>query len=225
MADLPLRAVWYATGNNIVLRADTARRCCHIRLESPDENPEERGGFRIPRLTEYAREHRLELLTAALTMLRWYVTATPPVRALSPWGSFEGWTARIRNTVVAARCPDPGATRRQLADAADTDAAALRALFEAWPSVDWHDEGVTTACIAQRVAQNDQRCATMRDALLEICETAHARDLTARRVGTALRKFRGRVMGTRRLSFREGGARERYWYIESCAANCDDMGN
>jgi hypothetical protein len=40
MYDGPLRIIWYATGNNCQLKADTARRVCHIRLESPDERPE-----------------------------------------------------------------------------------------------------------------------------------------------------------------------------------------
>jgi hypothetical protein len=35
IATLPLYATWYATGNNVILAADTSRRVVHIRLESP----------------------------------------------------------------------------------------------------------------------------------------------------------------------------------------------
>ena len=45
---VPLSAIWYATGNNVVLGSDTSRRTLHIRLESPEERPEERTGFRHP---------------------------------------------------------------------------------------------------------------------------------------------------------------------------------
>ncbi len=38
--EMPLLAIWCATGNNIILAGDTARRVCHIRLESPEERPE-----------------------------------------------------------------------------------------------------------------------------------------------------------------------------------------
>ncbi len=55
---VPLFATWYATGNNIVLAADTARRTLHIRLESPEENPEERSGFRHADLLTWVRAER-----------------------------------------------------------------------------------------------------------------------------------------------------------------------
>ena len=42
MASAPLYMTWYATGNNVMIGADTSRRVCHIRLESPVEKPEER---------------------------------------------------------------------------------------------------------------------------------------------------------------------------------------
>ncbi|MFH1924154.1 MAG: primase-helicase zinc-binding domain-containing protein, partial [Planctomycetota bacterium] len=37
VTDVPLTATWYATANNAILGADTARRVLHIRLESPEE--------------------------------------------------------------------------------------------------------------------------------------------------------------------------------------------
>ena len=38
--DGPLHVAWYATGNNVQLAADTARRCSHSRLETAEERPE-----------------------------------------------------------------------------------------------------------------------------------------------------------------------------------------
>src|SRR5262249_15945777 len=46
----PLLMTWYATGNNVSIAADTARRVCHVRLESDIEHPEERQDFRHPNL-------------------------------------------------------------------------------------------------------------------------------------------------------------------------------
>ena len=62
MAKSPLYMTWFATGNNVMIAADTARRVCHIRLESPCERPEERGGFRQPDLLAWIGENRAELL-------------------------------------------------------------------------------------------------------------------------------------------------------------------
>lgn len=216
MVDLPLRATWFATGNNIMLRADTARRCCHCRLESPEENPEERTGFQIPRLIEHAREHRLELLTAALTMLSWYGTSGRENCNLVPWGSYEGWSTLIRSCLTGLGAPDPATTRRQLAETADTEVEALRALFQAWPSVDWDRTGLTAGEIIERIKQNERACAPMRGVLLEVCKAAQPKDLTAERVGYALRRFRGRIMGGQRLDYRCGRSRQRVWLIASC---------
>src|SRR5262245_47892959 len=38
--DGPLHVVWFATGNNVQLHADTSRRVCHVRMESHHERPE-----------------------------------------------------------------------------------------------------------------------------------------------------------------------------------------
>ena len=46
IVELPLQTTFFGTGNNVVLRADTSRRVCHIRIDCPEENPEERTGYR-----------------------------------------------------------------------------------------------------------------------------------------------------------------------------------
>ena len=53
MVELPLSLTWTATGNNVLLEADTSRRTLQIRLDSPEENPELRSGFQIPHLVAH----------------------------------------------------------------------------------------------------------------------------------------------------------------------------
>lgn len=107
MVELPLTVTWCASGNNVMLAADTARRTLHIRLESPMENPELRTGFKYPNVKEYALENRSRLLSAALTILRAYCCAGRPRAGLPAWGSFEGWSAIVREAVVWCGLPDP----------------------------------------------------------------------------------------------------------------------
>src|SRR5262249_58713509 len=85
MAEAPLYMTWYATGNNVAVAADTARRVCHCRLESPEEWPEERSAFRHPDLLAWVGENRGRLLAAALTVLRAYCVAGRPHRELPAW--------------------------------------------------------------------------------------------------------------------------------------------
>jgi hypothetical protein len=111
VAEAPLYMTWHATGNNVSINADTARRVCHVRLESPEERPEEREGFTHPNLLAWVAEKRTQLLAAALTILRAYCVAGRPDQSLPAWGSFEGWTGLVRSAVVWVGMPDPGETR------------------------------------------------------------------------------------------------------------------
>jgi hypothetical protein len=88
--DGPLHVAWFATGNNVQLHADTARRCSHCRLETPAERPELRADVRYPDLRAHVRAHRGTLLSAALTMLRAWYTAGRPKNGLPPRGRSRG---------------------------------------------------------------------------------------------------------------------------------------
>src|SRR5262249_34402488 len=144
-ASLPLLVTWFATGNNPVIGADTSRRICECRLESPEERLEERRGFCPAHLLAYVQAERSRLLVAALANLAAYFRAGRPSMELTPWGSFESWSALVRSAVVWVGLPDPGETRRELATRADLDANALAGMLTGWSELDPFAEGVTTS--------------------------------------------------------------------------------
>jgi hypothetical protein len=75
---IPNTTLFVATGNNIRVGGDLARRCYRIRIDAKMARPWKRKGFRIPRLKAYVRKHRGELLAALLTMIRgWYAAGRP----------------------------------------------------------------------------------------------------------------------------------------------------
>jgi hypothetical protein len=90
MVDLPLSPVWLASGNNVILAADTSRRVAHCRLDSTNERPEERDDFQIPDLLAYVQEHRVELLAEgtveAVGLVRTMVGPDPPGDRLARHG-------------------------------------------------------------------------------------------------------------------------------------------
>jgi hypothetical protein len=112
---LPNVGTWFATGNNIEPVADTVRRVLMCRLVVDTERPQERSGFKRPLLAEYAQEHRAELLSAALTILRAYHVAGRPDQNLPAWGSFTAWSALVRGALVWAGCDDPFLTQQRAA--------------------------------------------------------------------------------------------------------------
>jgi hypothetical protein len=206
--DGPLHVCWYGTGNNVQLHADTARRVCHVRMETQDERPELRTGFKYPDLRAHVRASRGRLLSAALTILRGWFVAGRPRHGLTPWGSFEGWSGVVREAVVFAGLPDPGETRLALQKAADRDAVAMTALLLALEQMDPGRRGVTTAEIIDTLRPKDKTVkpegnpagptpawlADLRAAVEDLCGK-----LDGRALGYVFRRFARRNFGGRLL--------------------------
>jgi hypothetical protein len=196
--DGPLNVCWFATGNNVQLHADTARRVCHCRMETPEERPELRSGFRHKDLRQYVRENRGRLLSAALTVLRGWVAAGRPGHTLPAWGSYEQWSAVVREAVVFAGLPDPGETRLKLQNAADRDAEAMNALLSALEGMDPYRRGVTTAEIIGAVRKPAYPVPDWHGELESAVEDLCGR-LDGRTLGYRFRHFQRRNFGGRML--------------------------
>jgi len=199
--ELPLVPAWYATGNNVQVSADTMRRIIHVRLDCLSEHPEERTGFRHQNLLAWIDAHRGRLLTGALTILSAYLKAGRTANDLKPFGSFEGWSSVVRETVVWVGLPDPCLTRTRLAESADTTADALSQLIAAWKEYDWSSSGIVVSELlnmlypAQREhSPNDEASVAMRAALENLVGCPPGRVPTPRQVGNKLRQMRRRVL-------------------------------
>ncbi|MBP6829226.1 MAG: hypothetical protein KA978_00500 [Deltaproteobacteria bacterium] len=202
MVNLPLFMVWFATGNNIQPRGDLIRRALHIRLESPEDRPEDRANWRHENLAEYVREHRAELAAAALTILRGYCAAGRPAQGLKPWGSFEQWSDLVRGAIVWAGEPDPADTREELRAENDTTGQALVGLVEGWRAVAKRYGGACTARQAlDELARNESsanggneplRYEGLRSALGDLIRVLPGKPPTTHQIGVLLRRFRSK---------------------------------
>jgi putative DNA primase/helicase len=117
------------TGNNVRLRGDMVSRSIKARINSGLENPQERKFRRV--LDAYVREHRPELVRAALTVLRWNVSAGYPGLQHLSGTRFADWTRRVRSALVALGEPDPIETQKNIrvVDPAKTTLGALLAII------------------------------------------------------------------------------------------------
>jgi hypothetical protein len=226
MLEADLRVVWTATGNNVALRADTARRTCLIRLETAAEHPEDRSGFRVADIRGFVRQHRGRLLAAALTILRGYFAAGRPDQGLRPWGSFESWSGIVRSAVVWAGLPDPGGNRDELRESADSDSAALRAFLAALEDIDPERHGMKAAELLKIADGFDGGYSTeqrsdLKAAIEALCEAAGGK-VSQRSLGNRLSHFRGRVVGGSSLDFRMRSG-HRYWLVSTAASSTDDL--
>jgi hypothetical protein len=215
---LPLTSCWYATGNHVRLCGDVVRRVLHVRLESQDENPEQRTGFKHADLTGWIRQERSRLVSAALTLLRAYCLAGMPYE-LPPWGSIEGWSRMVRGAVVFAGLPDPGETRQALAESSDTDSATIYELQQGWKELaaDVGDSrnAMTPGVVASSLKNNPMRYQRIRDALSEVIHTNKGKDPSAADIGYVLRRYRGRVTDGQRFVLASIVRGQRTWAVES----------
>lgn len=217
--DLPLRTVWSATGNNLRFGSDLARRVLPIRLAATVENPEERTDFAHADLLGWVRENRPRLAVAALTILRAYFVAGSPQQQGGAWGSFDAWSALIRGSLVWAGLADP-LTTRETAKADDTSGAVVRGLVGGLLEIDEHGDGMTVREIVNELnaAGNEERFPTLRETVAEIATSRGAMD--HKRLGYALRKYRGRICNGFRLSGTPGHGGVLKWSAE----RLDDCG-
>ena len=215
IVELPMKAVWLASGNNTGLKADASRRVAHVRLECRTENPEERESFQHADLKSWILENRGRLVAAGLTILRAYFVAGRPKAKLKPWGSYEGWSDLIRQALVWVGADDPGSTRKALVQRADRVANGLAQFIDALDGYDPDKEGKTTAEIIQAItpdAFGNVRSLELKNAVAEICPGVGDKPPSVASLGKRIGKFRGRFIGNRSIDAHEEDHKSR-WYV------------
>lgn len=191
--EAPFNTVFFATGNNTTLQADTARRVVHIRLNSPQEHPEDRSGFRHPDLLAHVKQHRARLFAAALKILAAYIRAGRPSQNLRPMGSFEAWSALPRSATVWAGLPDPCLGRDGLEAVADSQIEELAELHAAFREYDPAGRGVVIADVLHELERDDASPAALKMKHAFELLVGHG-EISGRVVAAQLKKHRGRVI-------------------------------
>jgi hypothetical protein len=92
--ELPNKALFLITGNNLVLTGDTHRRVLIVRLDAQQEQPFTREFDFNPQDEVIA--NRQQMVVAALTIVRAYIAAGRPKAAKGRIASFELWDDLVR---------------------------------------------------------------------------------------------------------------------------------
>jgi hypothetical protein len=124
-------ATWLATGNNVGLSDEIVRRVVPIRLDAGVERPEERTGFRHPDLTSWTRQHRTELVSACLSLIRAWVDAGSPA-GTATLGRFEGWATVMGGILAVAEIPGFLSNRERLHAVSDPETREWQRVCQLW---------------------------------------------------------------------------------------------
>jgi hypothetical protein len=133
---LPNSALFLATGNNVRVVGDAARRFVVCRIDAKLERPYLRE-FPFDPL-QWVTAKRMEMVTAALTLVRGYIAAGRPRMAPGNTASFERWDELVRQVVcwVGTFDSNPGfgdpMQTIEKNDAEDPQKGLLRLVLEAW---------------------------------------------------------------------------------------------
>lgn len=216
------RAVVFASGNNVACKGDMLARVLSPRLETTHDNPE----LFIPRIKDlraWTLEHRLELVHAALTILRGYIADGSRDMGCPRWGGFESWSRLIPHALKWVGAADPMGARRGLEGDEDPERAASAALVDGWRrlcDVVGRPAGLT---IKQAVAilypppTREPKEPDSHDDLREAIESlTHARpglQPGTRQLGDALRKLKAKPIGGHRLRSEPAGQGTVRWVV------------
>jgi hypothetical protein len=133
MVTLPQHVTWVATGNNLQLGGDLARRCYWIRLDAHTSRPWQRTGFRHPDLLGWVSAQRGDLVHALLTLSQAWYHAGQPAAVTPILGSFEAWTRTIGGILTHVGVPGFLANLGDLyAQVDEGDSGQWTAFLHAW---------------------------------------------------------------------------------------------
>lgn len=199
--------VWIVTSNNAEIAADTERRLLSCHLAPQVERPADHGGHTVPDLDRYVLSHRRTLVLDALSVLVGYVQAGRPSQGLSHWGSYEPWSALVRNAVVWLGLEDPLASRGRLRES-DTRAGVLGRLLAtlavSMGGTPWH----TGDLLRSATGLGGE---ALREVLEELC---HPRPVGVAEVGRRLARHRDQWSGGLVLRRRLGRTKAWTWWVE-----------
>lgn len=207
MVEIENKTTMFATGNNISLVDDMARRSVLCNLDPNMERPELRQFDDDP--LSRILDNRGQCIADALTVVRAYKIAGSPGK-LPRLASFGEWSDLIRSALVWLGREDPLATMEKVRDA-DGRLANLRAFVAAW----WASSPGARRTAAEIVD------ASMNDTDLQVtmktfCNPRGNMDGVV--LGTKLNRVNGRVVdGMKIMCERDTHRKINVWWLENSA--------
>lgn len=129
--DLEVTATFVATGNNVVLSPEMARRSVRIRLDTGTARPWEDRRFKHEQ-PRWVLEHRAEVVHALLTLGQGWVAAGRPAPSIDPLGGYEQWSRVVGGIVEFAGFPGFLENAADLYASSDLESQDWEAFVSAW---------------------------------------------------------------------------------------------
>jgi len=209
MIELPHRAVWIATGNNMRVRGDLPRRCVWVRMDAQVARPWMRSisQFNHPDLRGWITENRGAILAAILVIVKAWTLANRPVPKDTPiLGGFESYCTVLSGVLTFMGAKDFLGNLDALYNEADTETPQLESFFGAWHEV-LKEEPYTAADLVRYINETEELKEVLPDVLAYTLEGKPGRNYAVR-LGQKLAKYQGRLY-TNRCVLKKAGTKQR----------------
>ncbi|MEF8753238.1 MAG: hypothetical protein V5B60_04730 [Accumulibacter sp.] len=201
---VPNRVLLLMTGNNLCLAGDMARRALVARIDPKSAQPFARD-FAIDPYAVCVAD-RQNMIAAALTLIRFYLSAGVERLGAGRMASFEQWDDWVRQTVIYVdRALDPGKfgdimEQVKANQANDPDQEALGALLRSWQMC-FGENAVTAAEVLKEAHSPFNTADASAGQLGAALEEFNPRggDLSSKSLGRILKFRLDRVVGDLRL--------------------------
>jgi len=142
--EIPVNCTWVATGNNVGMSDEIARRSVPIRLDAQVERPDARADWRHDHIEDWVIEHRGELVGACLTLCQaWFAAGRPKPTNTVRLGGYEAWSGVMGGILEVAGQPGFLTNLRKFRERADVVTDITKAFLERW----WSDRQSSTVTI------------------------------------------------------------------------------
>jgi hypothetical protein len=186
--ETPVNATIFATGNNLTIGGDLVRRALLCSMDAGCERPELRV-FNVNAI-EIAQARRGELVAAALTVLRaWHLTAPSNPLNLSPFGSFEEWSHRIREALIWLGRVDPCETLAEVRNS-DPHRDLLIAVIMQWQA----HLSLNTKYTVQEVIGLAVNTPSFYTALINVASSRSGQTVSNISLGRWLKRVQGKIV-------------------------------
>jgi hypothetical protein len=195
MVAVPNRATWMATGNNIDVGGDLARRCYRVRIDAKMAKPYERTGFTHPDLEDWVLVNRGRLLGALCTVVRsWWVAGRPQADTIAAMGSYTPWVRTMGGILHHAGVDGFLGNLSEFHATADLEASQWEGFLSMW-SAEHGETGRTASDLIRSMTGDSMAAGELRDTLPDDLSGYWDTHSFSRRLGHALRKRIGRHYG------------------------------
>lgn len=210
-ATVGTRALFLSSGNNVGPVGDMTRRTVTIHLNPEDEVPAARTFVR-PGLVNDVLINRGRYVSAALTIIRAWITAGRPMVKCNSLASYGMWSELCRQPIMWLGQPDPTASVFT-AMTEDPDRETLARLLHAWRHDFGHASKMVRDAVTQAIPFNRQPT-DLGEVFKDIADERGRMDL--KRLGWWLKKHAGRVVDGLRLvrDGSYGNTAGAYWKVE-----------